>query len=91
MLALEEEVRALEREIARLDGSAGGVEWDDASTLSVAPTNGSVQDEVKEGSVSQQTRHVVEQLECQLAATEMRLKESENEHSQLRRLLEDVR
>ncbi|GAA6050430.1 hypothetical protein NBRC10513_008113 [Rhodotorula toruloides] len=86
---LEEEVRALEREIARLDGSAGGVEQDDASTLSVAPTNGSVQDEAKQSSAEQQARHVIERLKRQLASTETRLKEAENERSQLRRLLEE--
>ncbi|BGP09350.1 hypothetical protein JCM10049v2_005216 [Rhodotorula toruloides] len=88
-LKLEEEVRALEEEIARLDGGTGQVEQDDASTRSMAPTNGSVQDEAKEGLAEQQARNVIKELERQLAMTETRLREVVNERSQLRRLLED--
>ncbi|KAL7343370.1 hypothetical protein BJY59DRAFT_711894 [Rhodotorula toruloides] len=88
-LKLEEEVRALEEEIARLDGSGGRGEQDNASTLSVAPTNGSAQDGAEEGLAEQQARNVIKELERQLVVTEMRLREVENERSQLRRLLED--
>ncbi|KAJ8293822.1 hypothetical protein OF846_003086 [Rhodotorula toruloides] len=88
-LKLEEEVRALEEEIARLDGSGGRGEQDNASTLSVAPTNGSAQDGAEEGLAEQQARNVIKELQRQLVVTEMRLREVENERSQLRRLLED--
>ncbi|GEM08782.1 hypothetical protein Rt10032_c06g2799 [Rhodotorula toruloides] len=88
-LKLEEEVRALEREIARLEGSAGSVVKNNGSSPSVAPTSGPVQDEAKDGSVDQQAHQFIERLERQLVLTETRLKEADNERSQLRRLLEE--